>query len=104
MKKGTIIKKIKSIIKNYGTFNLGEVEGAEGICINEMGDLVALAEFFDNDVIEASVYQPSSMSSDSIETYNVKYEELDIEILKEILFVAELYETDQQKTEKRISN
>jgi hypothetical protein len=102
--KNNIIKNINKIIKNYGTFNLGEVEGAEGICINEMGGLVALAEGFDTNVVEANVYEPSSFSSDAIETYNVKYEDLDIEILKEILFVAEMYEADQLKTIKRISN
>jgi hypothetical protein len=100
-KKAILIKKIKSIIENYGTFSLGEVDGAEGICINEMGDLVALLEYFGTDVVEANVYKPSSFSSDSIETYNVKYEDLDIEVLKEVLFVAELYETDQEKTIKR---
>ena len=44
MQKRTIIKRIKSIIENYGTFNIGEVFGADGICVNEMGNLVALVE------------------------------------------------------------
>jgi hypothetical protein len=32
------------------------------------------------------------------------YEELDKDTLEQILFIAEMYETDQEKTLKRISN
>jgi len=104
MQKRTIIKRIKSIIYNYGTFNIGEVEGADGICVNEMGNLVALAEYFNGTTIEVNVFDPNSFSSDPISDYELTYEELSKEMLEEILFVAELYETDQEKTLKRISN
>jgi len=103
MQKRTIIKKIKSIIENYGSFNIGEVDGVDGICVNEMGNLVALAEYFSDDV-EVSVYDPTGFSSDPIDSYNVAYEDLSKEVLEEILFLADLYETDQEKTLKRISN
>jgi hypothetical protein len=106
MQKRTIIKKIKSIIENYGAFGVGEVE-QDGIsyspCVNEMGNLVALAEYFSDDV-EVSVYDPTGFSSDPIDSYNVAYEDLSKEVLEEILFLADLYETDQEKTLKRISN
>ena len=104
MQKKTIIKRIKSIIENYGTFNIGEVEGADGICVNEMGNLVALAEYFNGTTIEVNVYDPNSFSSDPISDYELKYEELSKEILEHILIIAEEYETDQEKTLKRISN
>jgi hypothetical protein len=104
MQKRTIIKRIKSIIENYGTFNIGEVDGADGICVNEMGNYVALAEYFNNTTIEVNVYEPNSFSSDPIDDYELTYEELSKETLEEILFVAEMYETDQEKTLKRISN
>jgi hypothetical protein len=104
MQKKTIIKRIKSIIQNYGTFNIGEVDGAEGICVNEMGNYVGLAEYFNGTTIEVNVYEPDSFSSDPIDDYELTYEELSKETLEEILFVAELYETDQEKTLKRISN
>ena len=103
MQKRTIIKKIKSIIENYGSFNIGEVDGVDGICVNEMGNLVALAEYFSDDV-EVSVYDPTGFSSDPLDSYNVDYEDLSKEVLEEILFLADLYETDQEKTLKRISN
>lgn len=104
MQKKTIIKRIKSIIENYGTFSIGEVDGADGICVNEMGNLVALAEHFNIDGIVANIYDPTSFSSDEIDTYVLYYEELSKEVLSEILFVAELYETDQEKTLKRCAN
>ena len=104
MQKKTIIKRIKSIIENYGTFNIGEVDGAEGICVNGMGNLVALAEYFNGTTIEVNVYDADSFSSDPIDDYELTYEELDKDTLEQILFIAEMYETDQEKTLKRISN
>jgi len=103
MQKKTIIKRIKSIIENYGTFNIGEVDGADGICVNEMGNLVALVEYFNNTTIEVNVYNPNSFNSDPIDEYELTYEELSKETLEEILFIAEMYETDQEKTLKRIA-
>jgi hypothetical protein len=104
MQKRTIIKRIKTIIENYGTFNIGEVVGADGICINEMGDYVALVEYFNGTTIEVNIYDSNSFSSDSIGDYELTYEELSKEVLEEILTIAELYEVDQEKTLKRISN
>lgn len=104
MQKRTIIKNIKSIIENYGTFNIGEVEGADGICVNEMGNLVALAEYFNGTTIEVNVYDPNSFSSDPISDYELTYEELDKDTLEQILFIAELFETDQEKTIKRCAS
>lgn len=104
MQKKTIIKRIKSIIENYGTFNIGEVEGADGICVNEMGNLVALAEYFNGTTIEVNVYDPNSFSSDPISDYELTYEELDKDTLEQILFIAELFETDQEKTIKRCAS
>jgi hypothetical protein len=104
MQKRTIIKSIKKIIDNYGSFSIKEVEGDESICVNNMGNLIALAEYFDNTGIEVNVYEPSSFSSDEIDSYELTYEELSNDVLKEILFLAEMYEAEQQKTLKRISN
>lgn len=104
MKKEKIIKQIKSIIEKHETFSIGEVEGANGICVNGMGNLVAVAEYFNGTTIEVNIYDANSFSSDPIDDYELTYEELDKEILEQILFVAELYEADQEKTLKRISN
>jgi hypothetical protein len=104
MQKRTIIKRIKSIIENYGTFSIGEVVGADGICVSEMGNFVGLAEYFNGTTIEVNVYEPDSFSSDPIDDYELTYEELSKDTLEQILFVAEMYETDQEKTLKRCAN
>ena len=104
MQKRTIIKRIKTIIEKHETFSIGEVEGADGICVNEMGNLVALVEYFNGTTIEVNVYDPNSFSSDPISDYELTYEELDKDTLEQILFVAELFETDQEKTLKRCAN
>jgi hypothetical protein len=103
MEKQEIINKIRSIVVNYGSFSIGEVDGVNGICVNEMGRFIALAEYFNSTTIEVKVYDPSSFSSDEVDSYELTYDELSIEVLEEILFTADLYETDQEKTLKRIS-
>lgn len=104
MTKKAVIKKIKSIIENYGTFNIQEVDGCNGVAINSMGSLVSIAEGFTRTGVEAAVYEPSSSSSDGSNEHEVLYEDLSKEILDELLSIAELYEVDQEKTEKRCSN
>jgi hypothetical protein len=102
--KKSIIKKIKTIISEFGIFGSGEVEPNNSPLVNEMGGLIGLAEYFRHNSVEVSVYDTSSMSSDSIHDYEVKYEDLSINVLEEILFIAEQYEAEQIKTEKRITN
>lgn len=102
-----IIKKIKAIISEWGAFGSGEVEqGGETYspCVNSMGGLVALAEYFKANEVEVNVYEPESISSDSMHDYKVAYEDLPKDVLEEILFLCEQYEADQLKTEKRISD
>ncbi|HUU87702.1 MAG TPA: hypothetical protein VMX17_08125 [Candidatus Glassbacteria bacterium] len=97
MTKTAIIKKIKAIIKDYGSFGSGEVEiGGETMspCVNEMGGLIGLAEYFSKEVT-VEVYEPSSMSSDSMHSYKMDYLDLDIETLKKILELAKQYKADQ---------
>lgn len=105
--KKSIIKDIKKILSEWGTFGSGEVEqGGETYspCINSMGDLVALAEYFNYNSVDIRVYDSGSGDCDSIHEYEVKYEELAKDVLEEILFICEQYEADCLKTEKRISN
>ena len=105
MQKKTIIKNIRKIITEFGGFYVGEVGEmeAQGICVNEMGNFVAIAEGFFKEV-EVNVYEPSSFSSDSVDDYTLTYEELSKDVLEEILFLCEHYEADQLKTEKIIAN
>ena len=105
--KKSIIKDIKKIISEWGSFGSGEVEqGGETYspCVNSMGGLVALAEYFKIDGVDVNVYEPESISSDSIHEYEVEYEDLPKDVLEEILTLCEQYEAEQLKTEKRISD
>jgi len=102
--KKSIIKDIKKIISEWGSFGIGEVEFGDSPCINSMGDLVALAEYFNYNSVDIRVYDSGSGDCDSIHEYEVKYEDLPKDVLEEILFICEQYETDQLKTEKRISD
>lgn len=102
--KKSIIKQIKKIITEWETFGSGELDYSDSVLVNEMGELIALAEYFNYNTAEIRVYDTGSMSSDSIHEYEVEYENLSKDVLEEILFVAEQYEAEQIKTAKRISN
>lgn len=104
MKKKKLIKEIKKILKECGTFGIGEVDYGNSITINEMGDLMALGEYFNYHTIDVRVYDIHSSDNDSIEEYEVAYEDLPKDVLEEILILAEQYEVGQMKTKKRISN
>lgn len=99
------IEKIKSILNDFGCFSIGELEhDTNGICVGELGKFVGLAEYFTQDYVEVNVYEPSSMSSDEVDSYEEQYENLSEEVLNEILFVCEQWEAESLRTEKRISN
>lgn len=101
MSKAETIKKIKAIITNYGTFGSGEVEvGGEthSPCISAQGNLCDLAEYFNHDDVGINVYKPSGFSSDPIDDYKLKYEELSGAVLNEILKIAKEYAKIQEAT------
>jgi hypothetical protein len=105
--KKSVIRKIQHIIEELGSFGSGEVEFGgvtHSPCVNSMGNLVALAEYFNKEGAEVKIYDPSSSSSDEIDSYTVDYEELPPSVLEEILELCEQYEVDNEKTMKRISD
>lgn len=105
MEKIELIKRITDIVKKFGCFSIGELEyETNGIVVGEMGKFVAIAEFFAEDHADINVYEPSSFSSDELDSYETTYEELNVDVLTEILFVCEQWEAEQLQTEKRISN
>jgi hypothetical protein len=100
-----IIKRITDIIKNFGCFSVGELEyETNGVVVGQLGKFVGVAEFFNKDHADINVYEPSSFSSDEVDSYEMKYEEMSLEILKEVVFICEQWEAEQLQTEKRISN
>ena len=105
MTKQEIIDRIKSILNVEGCFWIGELEVEPGgVVVGELGKFVGLAEYFFEDYVEVNIYEPSSTSSDEIDTYDAKYEDLDEDVLQSILLVVEQREAENIRTEKRISN
>lgn len=82
---------IKSVLKEWGGFSPSEVEQDCGICVGELGGLVALVEYLSLDCIDVSVYSPSSFSSDSLVDYTMKYSELTDEVLDELVSLCRKY-------------
>ena len=105
MEKSELIKRITDILKVNGCFNIGELEGeTPSICSGELGSFVGLLEYFTEDYVEMNIYNPSSMSSDPIDSCETEYEKFNKDTLNEILFICEQWEAECIRTEKRISN
>ena len=101
MQKRTIIKKIKAIITEWGGFTCADVEATSSPVIKTLGkDTCQLAERFEKDKVKAVIYVHDSETGEDY----IAYEDLDKDVLEEILFLAEQWDTDNLKTEKRCSN
>ena len=97
MEKQEVIDRIQAVLVNWGEFGIYEVDRLDcSPCVASHGNLVDLAEHFNNTGVTVEVYNPSSHSSDSIDTYDMDYEDLDIDVLEEILMIAETYDVQQQ--------
>jgi hypothetical protein len=105
MTKQETIDRIKKILSVEGCFWVGELETeSAGVVVGELGKFVGIAEYFSEDFTEVNIYEPSSMSSDEVDTYDAKYEDLNEDVLQEILFLVEQREAENVRTEKRISD
>jgi hypothetical protein len=105
-KKQETISYIKKLIKENGNFSIGEFDGIACLpAVNEMGNLIALAEHFYEDKVEVNIYKTNSFSSDPIsEPYYLPYEELSLELLAEIEELCDYKDAENYQTQKRISN
>jgi hypothetical protein len=97
MDKQEIINKIQDVLVNWGEFTIGDVDGEDtSPCIASRGNLVDLAEYFNDTSVGVEVYVPNGFSSDSIDSYDLDYEDLSLDILEEILMIAERYDVQQR--------
>ena len=105
MTKQETIERIKKILSVEGCFWIGELEvEPTGVVVGELGKFVGIAEYFTEDFCEVNIYEPSSMSSDEVDTYDAKYEDLSEDVLQEVLRVVEQREMENIRTEKRVAN
>jgi len=97
-KKDRIIEKIQSIIKEWGSFSTGDVQADCSPCIASIGsNIVQLAERFNLDKVSAVTYEHDR----EIDEDEIPYEELTVDVLEEILELAEQYDVEQYKTWER---
>ena len=93
MKKKIIIEKIEAIIENYGGFSTADVDADSSPCIGSLGgNTFQLAEYFSKNTVEAVIY-----IHDCEETSEyISYEDLKVDVLKEILTLAKKWEEIQE--------
>lgn len=84
-----IISEINEIISEYGTFTVADVEAESSPFLDTKGKLTHLAEEFMEGSCVVYVYDPTSHSSEEIDTYDEFYEEFSEEQLKYILELAQ---------------
>ena len=93
MEKSELINRITNIVKEYGGFSVGEIEEETGgVVVSELGKFVGIAEYFNEDYSDIKIYDPTSFSSDEVDSFEMKYEEMDESILQLILPICEKWE------------
>ena len=102
MKKEEIISQIRTIIENYGSFTTFDVDADSSPIIGTLGSAFMLAENFELNGVDGYLYLNGDENERDIEF--ILYENLSMDCLEEILLLAQSYEAEEIKTEKRISN
>jgi len=87
MNKEEIIKNIKSIIEDYGSFTTADVMADSSPCVNSMKGATQLAESFYKDKVEAVTYE--TRHDNEVGTEHIVYEDLDVDTLGQILKLAQ---------------
>lgn len=90
--KEVVIDKINTIIAEYGSFGVYDVDAESSPIVESKGRLTHLMEEFREGDGTVRIYDPSSHSSDEIDSYDEFYEELELEQLEYILELAESWE------------
>lgn len=89
--KEKLIDSINTIIKEHGEFSVCDVEADHSPYLEVKGRLSHLGEDFREGDCTIYVYDPSSYSSDEIDSYDEFYEEFDESQLEFILELCEMW-------------
>ena len=100
--KENLIKNIKRIIEEYGSFSTFDIEADSSPVVGTLGSAFMLAEHFNLHTIDGYLYLNGDENERDIE--EIRYEDLSEECLGEIEILAQHWEADNIQTEKRISN
>lgn len=97
--KRTIIKKIKEIIREWGSFTIADVQASSSPCIASMKGATQLAESFNYEGVEAVTYELKH--DEEIDSTKILYKDLDKDVLEEILYLAQDWDAICYKDESR---
>ncbi|OIO40153.1 hypothetical protein AUJ10_03800 [Candidatus Pacearchaeota archaeon CG1_02_31_27] len=91
---------IKKVISKWGSFTTAEVEADYSPAISVIGDHSVLVESFWNYTVTAYEYVDSICVCEE----DIRYEDLDEEVINDICTLVENWESEQIQTEKRCEN
>jgi hypothetical protein len=101
MERQEMINECKRIIGDWGSVNTAERELDCSPCVRSVGNgkqnVSDLIESFNKDGVEVVVYNDEI----EISSYDLKYEDLDDDILAKVHEILDIYDVDMEKTEKR---
>ncbi len=94
------IRYIKDVIRRHGAVTCAELEAEASPCISVIGDTSVLVEEFNEDVVNTFTY----VNGMEVNSGTLDYDELDVDVIDDIYTLIEEYETEQDKTAKRIED
>lgn len=93
MDKQEIINKIQEVLVRWGEFTVAEVEHDSTPIFNSIGKTQQLIEGINNQTVSVTTYVNDIDTSEE----EIFYSDLSLELLEEILIIAEDYDTQEQK-------
>lgn len=100
-KKEKLIEKIRTIIKEWGSFDTSDVQATSSPVYNTMGkDSSALIERFNLDDVDIVMYVHETETGED----SVEYDKLDTDTLEEILELAKEYKEIMKNTMDKCKN
>lgn len=97
MNKLELIATIKKITNNFGEFTTSQVEADSSPCISSKVGRNGLCETFTCDTVEVVTYDKDDFE---IDRAFVPYHDLSEDVLRDILYLAELHEAQSLKDEE----
>ncbi len=97
-KKEIIISKIKKIIEEWGGFHITEIEYGGSPVVKTIGkDCQQVIDAFYYDCVNTTIYVHEIETGEE----EIKYEDLNSDLLEEVFLIVQTYETGFEKTMER---
>lgn len=97
----SLLTEIKRILNKVGTFDMSHdaINGENSVIVSQIGDTTCEIFTFNDGSVDCDIY----VGDIETDNTNYLYEELSYDVLIDILYLAEIVEVDQDKTDKRIN-